>query len=115
MKRKELEDLWFEIAFTDPKEFEARLIRAYRERDGQFLSSVVQTWSLKPRKRFPLSARVAWAYEDLYKKVGSQAVTKKMIPIHIDPNSKIALRHFARAFREANLSWLPRDIPEKDF
>jgi hypothetical protein len=113
VKRKKLEGLLLARAF-DPKKFEARVIRAYRERDVQFLSAVVRALSLKIRKRFSLPVRVQQAFEELgYGKLG-RGVTKKMIREHVDPKHKITLRHYSQAFRKAGLSWLPRHIPKKD-
>jgi hypothetical protein len=113
MKRREWERLYLARAL-DPQGFNVRLIRAVDERDGRFLRAVAIAFSEQPprRKRYSLKARVEAAFQELGERTNGRGVTKKMIREHV--NRKIALRHFSQAFRDAGLSWLPRDIPKKD-
>jgi hypothetical protein len=114
MKRRELERLLLSRALS-PEEFEQKIVQASRVKDAAFLRAVTQAFSLKKKKCQPLALRVQIAYEELYSLNPGRRVTKKMIREYVDP--KIARRHYARAFKDAKLSWLPKgnDVPKKLF
>ena len=117
MKRNPLSWAW------NPEAFASRCYRAAIERDWQFLlkaSDILKP--SKPPKRFPLHLKVQAAYENLYQRHGWAKTTKELIRQTVDPT--IALKHYARAFKEVGLQNIPEGkrgpkpkliVPKKDF